>query len=53
VSQKAEIYSGLCFFLAVFPLLSYQIFSRFTWCTTRRALHVAKVITAERLDLLP
>ncbi len=35
--------SGLCFFLAIFQLLSYQIFSHFTG--TRFAGHVSNILT--------
>src|SRR5271166_4326529 len=29
--KRATICSGVCFFRAIFQLLSYQIFSHFTW----------------------
>jgi len=31
-----ELCSGLCFYLAIFRLLSYQIFSHFPWHKIRR-----------------
>src|SRR5271166_5607740 len=38
--RRATICSGLCFFLAIFQLLSYQIFSHFTWYKIRRSRQV-------------
>src|SRR5271169_1563686 len=35
--KRATICSGVCFFRAIFQLLSYQIFSHFTWYKTRRS----------------
>jgi len=40
ISSAASCGSGLCFFLAIFQILSYQIFSHFTWYKTRRSRHL-------------
>src|SRR5271165_1542567 len=45
--KRATICSGVCFFRAIFQLLSYQIFSHFTWY--KFAGHVTYTMPIDKL----